>query len=105
MNSKLLILPLGASVFLASCSGGAPSNKDIERAFKNNMDQVTSLFGSDFGKDAPFSIENTNCKKQDAERYHCNFSVTVDVPMLGGQQTYEQSGVFMKRDGRWRHTY
>ncbi len=106
MHKSKFFLPLGLLLSVAACSP-APSNKDIEQAFQDSVDQASNMASNIIGNSASapdystdISIKNSACKKEDAGRYRCSFTMSMNNPLLG-EQTYEQSGVFVKRDGRW----
>ena len=75
MHKSKFVLPLGLLLSVAACSPG-PSNKDIEQAFQNSVDQATNMASafigssaSELGGSMDISVKNTACKKEDAGRY------------------------------------
>lgn len=90
---------------LTACSSG-PSNKDIEQAFQDQMNQGLDMAESFLGETAmnaaktDVTVKNTSCKKTDKDRYSCNFTMTVENDFTG-KNTTEISSTFLNRNGRW----
>jgi hypothetical protein len=108
MSFNKIVLPLGLLLSVAACSPG-PSNANIEQAFQDNIDKTTNMLSgligdaaNELGDAVDISVDNTSCDKLDDDRFQCSFTMTMNNPILGGEQTSEQMGVFVKRDGRWR---
>ena len=90
---------------LTACSSG-PSNKDIEQAFQDQMDQGFNMAGSLLGEAAMnaaktnVTVNNTSCKKADKNRYSCSFTMIVENDFTG-KNTTKTSSTFVKHDGDW----
>lgn len=103
--ARLFVIGSLSTLFLAACSA-APSNKDIETAFQQQMDQASSMANSFLGEDATnaaktdITIKNSSCKKADGDRYTCAFSMITENDFTG-KQSVETSAIFINRNGQW----
>lgn len=89
--NELVLSAIALSTFaLSGCSGG-PSNSDIEKAIKANVEQATqqakNMGGSAVSESMlpkVYGVKNLGCaKEKDATGYICDVEVDASAPFVG----------------------
>ena len=85
-----LLLPAIALSMLAACSGGAPSNSDIEHALEDSLRfKLRQQFGAGKGDVDIKDVESKDCIAK-GEQWICNVKAKVEMKFLRNGETQSQ---------------
>jgi hypothetical protein len=108
MQTNRVVSALAVMGFLVSACGGEPSASNIQEAMEQQMANegkaVGGMMGGEMAKNMQAKIhgvEKIACNKADGKPgYRCDFSVDIEVPILG-RTTQNGSGRFVDGDDGW----
>ncbi|MEC7120861.1 MAG: hypothetical protein VXW65_13310 [Pseudomonadota bacterium] len=87
-RTRTLILPVLVALLLSACSR-APSEQDIETAYRLEVDPVNNMSRQIAGEALTIqvnSVKKNNCEKTADQQYRCQVEIDTTMPFVGQRQ-------------------